>query len=160
MRVRVALLLASVLAAGAGVSAIPAAGAWLSAVPAASPSGHAASSSSATTCGYIHASVPYTPHGDAARWRVYVAGATSCASAAKVLDAVMHLQARQHLGSSEADSYFTDGGWLCPFGNMGSQTCELPTRLPAHPPVRAHALALDCATPERGCPAHVPIRDL
>jgi hypothetical protein len=141
-------LLASILVTGASLSAIPAAGA----------AGRAARTSSVTTCGYIRASVPYTRQGTAARWRVYVAGAASCASAAKVLDAVMHLQARQHLGSSEADSYFTDGGWLCPFGNMGSQTCELPARLPAHPPVRAHALALDCAV--RGCPAHVPFRDL
>ncbi len=149
MRVLMALL-ASLLAAGASLSAVPAAGA----------SGRAASTSSVTTCGYIRASVPYTRQGTAARWRVYVAGAASCASAAKVLDAVMHLQARRHLGSSEAGSYFTDGGWLCPFGNMGSQTCELPARLPARPPIRAHALALDCATAGRGCPAHVPFRDL
>jgi hypothetical protein len=133
-------------------------GAWLSAIPAAIAAGHAASTPSVTTCGYIHATVPYTRQGSAERWRVYVAGATSCASATKVLDAVMHLQARQHVGSSEINSYFTDGGWLCPFGNMGSQICELPTQLPAHPPVRAHALALDCAV--RSCPAHVPFRDL
>jgi hypothetical protein len=147
MRARVALL-ACVLLAGASLSALPAAGA----------AGRAASTPSVTTCGYIHATVPYTRQGSSERWRVYVAGASSCASAAKVLNAVMHLQARPHVGSSEVNSYFTDGGWLCPFGNMGAQTCELPTRLPAHPPVRAHAIALDCAV--RGCPAHLPFRDL
>jgi hypothetical protein len=145
MRARTALL-ASILAAAASLSAIPTAGA----------SGHAASAPRVTTCGYIRASVPYTRHGNAARWRVYVAGATSCASAVKALDAVMHLQATQHLGESEAGSYFTDGGWLCPFGDMGAQTCERP----AHAPIRALALALDCATAGRGCPAHVPYRDL
>jgi hypothetical protein len=147
MRARV-LLLASVLAAGA----------WLSAIPAAGASGTLASAPSVTTCGYVHASVPYTRQGNAERWRVYVAGATSCASATNVLDAVLHLQAKQHVGSTEVDSYFTDGGWLCPFGNMGSQICELPARLPDHQPIRAHAIALDCAV--RSCPAHPPFRDL
>jgi hypothetical protein len=137
------------------------AGAWLSGIPAAravGAAGHAASAPSVTTCGYIRASVPYTHQGSSERWRVYVAGATSCASATKVLDAILHLEGRPHVGSSEVNSYFTDGAWLCPFGNMGSQICELPTRLPAHPPIRAHAIALDCAV--RGCPAHVPFRDL
>lgn len=147
MRARVALL-ASVLVAGA----------WLSAIPAAGAAGHAASPPGVTTCGYIHATVPYTRQGSAERWRVYVAGASSCASTTKILDAVMHLQARPHFGRSEVNSYFTYDGWLCPFGNMGSQTCELPTQLPAHPPIRAHAIALDCTV--RGCPAHMPFRDL
>ncbi len=147
MRARVALL-ACVLVAGA----------WLSALPAAGAAGKAANTTTVTTCGYIHATVPYTRLGSSERWRVYVAGASSCASATKVLDAVMHLQGRPHVGSSEVNSYFTDGGWLCPFGNMGTQICELPAQLPAHPPVRAHALALDCAV--RGCPARVPFRDL
>jgi hypothetical protein len=152
MRTRVALL-AIVLAAGACLIALPAAGAPGLAV-------HSSHRPSVTTCGFIRASVPYTPHGTGQRWRVYVTGAASCSSAVGVLDAVMHLQARQHVGASEADSYFTHNRWLCPFGNMGLQSCELPTRLPAHPPIRAHALALDCATAGRGCPAHVPSRDL
>lgn len=131
------------------------------ALPAAGASGPVAShSSSVTTCGFIHASVPYSPHGTGQRWRVYVTGAASCASAVAMLDAVMHLHASQHDGASEADSYFTYNRWLCPFGNMGLQSCELPTRLPAHPPIRARALALDCASAGRGCPAHVPSRDL
>jgi hypothetical protein len=140
MRARVALI-ASLLAAGA----------WLSTVP-------AAGTPSVTTCGYVHASVPYTRQGNTERWRVYVTGASSCASATKVLNAVLHLQARPHVGSSEVNSYFTDSGWLCPFGDMGAQTCELPTRLPAHPPIRARAIALDCAV--RSCPAHLPFRDI
>ncbi len=149
MRAR-GLILAIGLAASAPLAAIPAAGA----------SGAAARSASVTTCGYLRASVPYTHHGTADRWRVYVNGAATCANAVEALDAVIHARATQHQGRSEASSYFVEAGWLCPFGNMGQQTCELPTRLPAHPPIRARALALDCAIPGRGCPAHVPSDDL
>jgi hypothetical protein len=127
----------------------------LSASLAAAPAAPAGASS-VTTCGYIHASVPYSSHGQADRWRVYVKGSASCATAATVLDAVMHLHARQHLGGAEVNSYFTYAGWLCPFGAMGVQTCELPTRLPAHPPIRAHALAMNCTVPPSGCPARLP----
>jgi hypothetical protein len=119
-----------------------------------------ANASEARTCGYIHASVPYSTHGQADRWRVYVTGAASCATAVKVLDAVMHLHGSQHEGATEAGSYSTYAGWLCPVGAMGFQTCELPTRLPLHPPIRAHALARDCDTPPSGCPADVPSSDL
>jgi hypothetical protein len=117
-------------------------------------------SQTVASCGYIHASVPYSTTGHADRWRVYVKGSTSCASATAVLDAVMHTHGKQHVGSSEAGSYTTFAGWICPFGLMGEQTCELPTRLSAHPPIRAHALALNCALPPRGCPAHVSSSDL
>jgi hypothetical protein len=134
-----------------------AASASLAAVPTAVASDGA---NTVTTCGYIHASVPYSASGRAERWRVYIKGSTSCASATAALDAVMHGHGKRHVGSSEANSYIIFGGWLCPNGDMGGQTCELPTRLPSHPPIRAHALALDCATPERGCPAHVPAADL
>jgi hypothetical protein len=149
MRTRMALL-AIILVAGASLSALPGTAAHASAT-------HGASVAS---CGFIHASVPYTRHGTAERWRVYVRGASSCATAVKVLEDVMHLRARPHVGRSEADSYFSDDRWFCPFGNMGLQSCELPTRLPMHAPIRAHALALDCSTAGRGCPAHVPSRDL
>jgi hypothetical protein len=114
-----------------------------------------------TSCGYVHASVPYTASGHAERWRVYIEGSTSCASATAVLDAVMHTHGKQHLGGSEVDSYTTSAGWICPFGLMGEQSCELPTRLPSHPPIRAHALALNCGTrPGGGCPAHVAPSEL
>jgi hypothetical protein len=135
---------------------ILAASALLAAVPAAVASD---GSHTVTSCGYIHASVPYSANGHASRWRVYIKGSTSCASAAAVLNAVMHTHGKQHVGASEVDSYTTFAGWICPYGLMGEQTCELPTRLPAHPPIRAHALALNCALPPRGCPTHVPSSD-
>jgi hypothetical protein len=139
------------------LTVILAVGASLAAVSAASASD---GSASVTTCGYIHASVPYSTNGHADRWRVYVKGSTSCARATATLDAVMHTHGKQHVGGSEVDSYTTFAGWICPYGLMGEQTCEFPTRLPAHPPIRAHALALNCALPPRGCPTHVPSSDL
>lgn len=108
------------------------------------------------TCGYIRASVPYSAHGRASRWRVYVKGAASCARAEAVLDEVMHLKGTSHEGRTEAGSYFTFAGWVCPFGLMGEQTCELPTRLPDHAPIRAHAEALECTGAHRTCPAQLP----
>jgi hypothetical protein len=115
----------------------------------------AGTAASVRACGYLRASVPYSPHGQADRWRVYVEGAASCTSATAVLDAVMHNHGHQHETGSFVSSYTTFAGWLCPYGQMGDQTCELPTRLPDHPPIRAHSLALDCSTPQ-DCPAHLP----
>jgi hypothetical protein len=134
-----------------------AASAALAAVPVAGASG---GSSHVSTCGYIRASVPYSSSGQADKWRVYIDGSSSCASAVATLNALMHGHGKHHEGGSEADSYTVIGGWICPNGLMGGQTCELPTRLPAHPPIRAHALALNCATSGRGCPANVPASDL
>jgi hypothetical protein len=139
--------LAIIFAASASLVAVPAAGA-------------SSGSGGVTACGYIHASVPYSANGHADRWRIYIDGSTSCASATATLNAVMHTHGKQHVGASEASSYTTFAGWICPYGLMGEQTCELPTRLPAHPPIRAHALALNCALPGRGCPTHVPASDL
>jgi hypothetical protein len=104
------------------------------------------------SCGMIRASVPYSHHGHRDRWRVYVTGHASCASAERVLSAVMHLDATEHLGSSDASSYFSDDGWKCPFGDMGFQTCVQPS----HRPYRARALAIDCAIAAGGCPGRVP----
>lgn len=115
----------------------------------------------ATTCGYIHASVPYTAHGQAEKWRVYVTGHTSCVTATSVLNAVMHLHGKEHDNGTEVSSYITYSGWLCPFGQMGVQTCLLPTRLPEHGPIRAHALALSCTGPgQERCPREVPASEV
>jgi hypothetical protein len=140
-------ILTIILAVGASPAAVSVAGA--------SDGSH-----TVTSCGYIRAGVPYSVSGRADRWRVYIDGSTSCASATAVLDAVMHTHGKQHVGRSEADSYTTFAGWICPYGLMGEQSCELPTRLPAQPPIRAHALALSCARPGGGCPTHVPSSDL
>ncbi len=112
-----------------------------------------AGASKGKTCGYIRASVPYSAHGHADRWRVYLWGSASCASAEAVFDAVMHLHGKTHEAGGSAGSYVTFHGWLCPFGGMGQQSCQLPTRLPDNPPIRAHAIALDCSVVAGGCPA-------
>jgi hypothetical protein len=109
-----------------------------------------ASAAGGRVCGFVRASVPYSPHGDAARWRVYVSGAASCRAAEATLTAVMHLDAAQHDGSIEASSYFTVGSWRCPFGDMGFQTCEQPARAP----FRSRALAVDCSV--NACPSSRP----
>jgi hypothetical protein len=101
-------------------------------------------------CRFVHASIPYSAHGRAHSWRVYVAGATSCRTAEDTLNAVMHLRAAVHEGRDEAHSYFTYRGWICPFGRMGYQACNQPSRRP----YRAQALAVECA--ENGCPSRRP----
>jgi hypothetical protein len=109
-----------------------------------------ASASSGRVCGFVTASVPYARRGNANRWRVYVSVASSCHAAEATLTAVMHLDAAQHDGRSEADSYFTFGSWRCPFGDMGVQTCEQPARAP----YRARALAVECSI--NACPSTRP----
>jgi hypothetical protein len=110
-----------------------------------------AGSGSPRQCGFVHASVPYSRHGNHDRWRVYVRGSASCASAKGVLNAVMHLRATAHNGTTNVNSYFTYKGWTCDFGQMGSQSCWRPK----HRPYRASAVALDCAS-TGGCPARLP----
>ena len=108
-------------------------------------------------CGFIHASVPYSRHGNRDRWGVYVSARTTCAAAKTVLSAVMHLRASAHEGSGNANSYFSYDGWRCAFGQMGDQPCWQPV---THP-YRAAAIARNCADqPDGGCPVRIPHNDL
>jgi hypothetical protein len=109
-----------------------------------------ASASGARVCGFVTASVPYARRGNADRWRVYVSGAATCQAAEATFSTVMHLDAAQHVGRSDASSYFTVGSWRCPFGDMGVQTCEQPAG--ARP--RAQALAVECSS--NSCPSSRP----
>ena len=77
-----------------------------------------ATAGAARQCGFVRASVPYSHHGHHDRWRIYVKGATSCASARDALNAVLHLNATPHYGTDNANSYFTFRGWTCDFGQM------------------------------------------
>jgi hypothetical protein len=115
------------------------------------PAAGASASSPGRSCGFIHASVPYSAHGSASRWRVYVQGQTTCSAGESVLRGVMHLQGHLHRGASEASTYILYQGWLCPAGDMGAQICNHP----AHRPFSAHALALECGI-EENCPSHAP----
>ena len=64
-----------------------------------------AASGGTRSCGFVRA-VPY-PHGHHDRWRIYVKGAASCASATAALDAVLHNKATPHVGTDFNTSYFT-----------------------------------------------------
>jgi hypothetical protein len=100
-------------------------------------------------CGFIRASIPYSRHGNAGGWRVYVAGATTCRAGEEALSAVMHLRAARHVGSDEANTYSIVGNWRCPAGDMGFQYCNI-----GNAPYRDRALAVECA--ENGCPSRRP----
>jgi hypothetical protein len=104
-------------------------------------------------CGTLRASLPYSRHGSADRWRVYVSGSASCRGAEETLDAVMHERATLHQGQSEAATYFSYRSWSCPAGNMGVQTCVKPHRTP---PYAAQALAVDCHLNPHECSAVKP----
>jgi hypothetical protein len=64
----------------------------------------------------------------------------------------MHLRGSAHVGSDNANSYFSYQGWRCDFGQMGEQACWTP----ASRPYRAQAFAINCDNPDGGCPAQVP----
>ena len=59
------------------------------------------------------------------------------------------------IGAS-ANSYVLYGGWLCPFGNMGEQTCEHSKR-PVNNPSQDIA-SLSCSI-EMGCPKQAQFPD-
>jgi hypothetical protein len=101
-------------------------------------------------CGFIRASIPYSRHGNAEGWRVYVAGATTCRAGGEALNAVMHMRAAIHMAPTDAHIYSIFGDWRCPAGRVGFQYCNIP----ASTPFRARALAVDCA--ENGCPSRRP----
>lgn len=103
-------------------------------------------------CGFVHARVPYSRATGGPTWRIYVRGEASCPAATRALDAVMHLRGVNHSNGFESNSYFTYGGWTCPYGQMGLQLCFLGSS--GHE--RAKALARRCS--EVSCPAHrVPV---
>lgn len=57
---------------------------------------------------------------------------------------------------ASANSYVLYGGWLCPFGNMGEQTCEHSKR-PVNNPSQDIA-SLSCSI-EMGCPKQAQFPD-
>jgi len=92
-----------------------------------------------------------TFHARGAEYGVYIAkGHVSCSVAVGILRAVDSGKGKIVEHGSSADSYVLYGGWLCPFGNMGEQTCEH-SRHPLNNPSQDIA-SLACSI-ERGCPA-------
>lgn len=126
---------------------------WATTVTADASAAHNATAS-VGRCGELHASVPYSRHGNRYRWGVYVIGSQACHPARLTLNAVMHLRAAQHVGTDNANSYFTFHGWRCDFGQMGAQACWTPSTRPYR--VQALALACDKGVSSSGCPARIP----
>ena len=98
---------------------------------------------SAGRCGTFHAK--------GSEYGVYIAhGYANCGAATGILKAIADGKGKIVNHGSSADSYVLYGGWLCPFGNMGEQTCEHSSH-PVPNPTQDIA-SLSCSI-ERGCPA-------
>jgi hypothetical protein len=96
---------------------------------------------SASRCGTFHA--------NGAEYGVYVAdGHVKCSVATGILKAVDGGRGKIVNHGDSANSYVLYAGWLCPFGNMGEQTCEHSSR-PVNNPTQDIA-SLSCST--AGCP--------
>ncbi len=91
-----------------------------------------------------------TFHARGSKYGVYIAdGHVKCSVAVRILTAVDSGKGKIVEHGSSAGSYVLYRGWLCPFGNMGEQTCEHSGR-PVNNPSQDIA-SLSCAI-ERGCP--------
>jgi hypothetical protein len=91
-----------------------------------------------------------TFHAKGAEYGVYIAdGHVKCSVATAVLRAIDSGKGKIVEHGSSADSYVLYKGWLCPFGNMGEQTCEHSGH-PVNNPSQDIA-SLSCSI-ERGCP--------
>ena len=97
---------------------------------------------SANRCGTFHAK--------GAEYGVYIAdGHVKCGTATDILKAIAGGKGKIVNRGDSANSYVLYGGWLCPFGNMGEQTCEHSGH-PVNDPSQDIA-SLACSI-ERGCP--------
>jgi hypothetical protein len=98
---------------------------------------------SANRCGTFHAK--------GAEYGVYIADGhnVDCSVATGILKAIAGGKGKIVNNGDSANSYVLYGGWLCPFGNMGEQTCEHSKR-PVNNPNQDIA-SLSC-TFGAGCP--------
>lgn len=94
-----------------------------------------------------------TFHLRGAKYGVYIAdGHVKCGVAVGILKAVDSGKGKIVNNGDSANSYVLYRGWLCPFGNMGEQTCEHSGH-PVNNPSQDIA-SLSCSI-ERGCPVRV-----
>jgi hypothetical protein len=90
-----------------------------------------------------------------AEYGVYVGkGDVKCATATKTLSAIANGKGRYVNNGFSYDSYTLYGGWLCPSGNMGEQTCEH-SKHPLDNP-RQDITSLMCSVGS-GCPKQAPV---
>ncbi len=91
-----------------------------------------------------------TFHAKGAEYGVYVAdGHVKCNVATGILKAIAGGKGKIVNNGASANSYVLYGGWLCPFGNMGEQTCDH-SKHPVSNPSQDIA-SLSCSI-EAGCP--------
>ncbi len=91
-----------------------------------------------------------TFHAKGAEYGIYIAdGHVTCGAATGILKAIDSGKGKIVNNGDSADSYVLYGGWLCPFGNMGEQTCEH-SKHPVSNPSQDIA-SLSCPI-EAGCP--------
>jgi hypothetical protein len=86
------------------------------------------------------------------RWGVYVAkGKVSCATAGRVLKGVLAGKGKPLVGNGTGGSRYE--GWVCPYDQMGTVTCEHGTKPVAN--AGRQIFGLSCATEvgEPACPA-------
>lgn len=82
---------------------------------------------------------------------VYIGtGRVKCSIAKEVLKAIVEGKGRYVNNGFSANSYTLYGGWLCPSGNMGEQTCEHSTR-PVNNPSQ-DIVSFSCTFAGAGCP--------
>jgi anaerobic selenocysteine-containing dehydrogenase len=88
---------------------------------------------------------------------VYVGtGHVKCSVAKGVLKAIADGKGKYVNNGFSANSYTLYGGWLCPSGNMGEQTCEHSKRPVSNP--SQDIVSLSC-TFDTGCPKQTAVAD-
>ncbi len=88
---------------------------------------------------------------------VYVGtGHVKCGVAQRVLEAIADGKGKYVNNGYSANSYTLYGGWLCPSGNMGEQTCEHSKRPVDNPSQDIVSLSCSFGT---GCPKQTAAAD-
>lgn len=99
-----------------------------------------------------------TFHAKGGKYGVYVGtGQVQCSVAEKVLKAVADGKGKYVNNGYSYNSYVLYGGWLCPSGNMGEQTCEHSKR-PVNNPSQ-DIVSLSCTFAGAGCPKQTAVAD-
>ncbi len=81
---------------------------------------------------------------------VYIAdGKVACSAAEGILKAIAGGHGTKVAKANSASSYVLYRGWLCPYGNMGEQTCEHATHPVSKPSQDIASLSCSFGT---GCP--------
>ncbi len=91
-----------------------------------------------------------TFHAKGTEYGVYVAdGHVRCSLATAILKAIAANKGKYVNNGHSYNSYTLYGGWLCPSGNMGEQTCEHSKHLVSHPSQDIASLSCSFGS---GCP--------